>query len=127
MIRRRSPPGGRTSTGSFSCSTCVPSLLVRLLLNILPQTELAIDTHVTVTKAHALVSDVHRGVGNIDSTVSGVHQDVENIHVIVANIQAVISDVRQEIQKREEGVDDQNRIVCDTRANRVTEQTLITM
>jgi len=83
---------------------------VRLLLNILYQTELAIDTHITVTKTHALVSDVHH--------------DVENVHAIVANIQAVISDMRQEMQKREKGADDRNRMVRDTRANRVAEQTL---
>ena len=33
-IRRRSSPGERTSIGSFSCSTWVASLLVRLLLNV---------------------------------------------------------------------------------------------
>jgi len=127
MIRRRSSPGGRISTGSFSCSTCVPSFLVQLLLNILSQAELAIDTHVTVTKTHALVSDVHRGVENINSTVSDVHYDVENIHVIVANIHAVISDMRREMQKREEGADDRNRMVRDTRANHVSEKTLTTV
>ena len=86
------------------------------------QTELAIDTHVTVTKTHALVSDVHRDVGNINSTVSDVHHGVENIHVIVANIQAVIFDMHQEIQKREEGADDQNRMVRGTRVNHVAEK-----
>jgi len=100
---------------------------VRLLLNILPQTELAIDTHVTVTKTHALVSDAHRSVGNMNSTVSDVHHDVENIHAIVANIQAVISDMRQEMQKREEGADDQNQMVRDTRVNHVAEKTLTTI
>ena len=86
---------------------------MRLLLNTLPQTELAIDTHVTVTKTHALVFDVHH--------------DVEDIHITVANIHAVISDMRQEIQKREEGADDQNRMVRDTRANHVAEKTLTTI
>ena len=86
---------------------------MRLLLNILPQAELAIGTHITVTKTHDLVSDVHH--------------DVENIHVIVANIQAVLSDMRQETQKREEGADDQNQMVRGTRANRVAEKTLTTI
>jgi len=93
---------------------------VRLLLDILSQTELAIDTHVTVTKTHALVSDVHHDVGNINSTVSDVHHGVENI-------QAILSDMRQEIQKRKEGPDDQNRMVRDTCANRIAEKILTTI
>jgi len=86
---------------------------MRLILKILPQAELVISTHVTVTKTHALVSDVHH--------------DVSNIHDIVVNTHAVISDVHREMQKRGEGADDQNRMVSDTRAIHVAEQTLITV
>jgi len=103
---------------------CVPSLLVRLLLNIHPQTELAIGTHVTVTETHALVSGVDRSVENINSTVSDVHHDVSNIHAIVANIHTVISDMRREMQKREEGTDDKNRTVSDTHTIHTIKQTL---
>jgi len=124
MIRRRSPPGGRTSPGSSSCSTCVPSFLTRLVLNIFSQAELAIGTHVTVVNTHALVSGVHHGVENINSTVSDVHHGVSNIHVIVANIHSVISDMRREMQKREEGTDERNRMVSDSGAIHAAEQTL---
>jgi len=85
---------------------------VRLWLNVLPQAELAIGTHVTVMKTHALVSDVHH--------------DVSNINAVVANIHTVISDMRRELQKREEGSDDKNRTVGGTRTIHVTERTLTT-
>jgi len=97
---------------------------MRLLINILSQTELAIGTHVTITKTYTLISDVDRGVENINSAVSDVHHDVSNIQAIVVNICAAISDMRREMQKREEGTDEKNRTVSGTRAIHVTEQTL---
>jgi len=81
---------------------------VRLLLNTHPQTELAIKTHVTVVNTHTLVSDVHCGVANTHSIVTELRHDVANTHTVV-------SDMRRDMLKREEGFDNQNRTVGDTR------------
>jgi len=78
---------------------------VRPLLNIHCQTELAINTQVTVVNIHTLVSDVH--------------QNVANTHTIV-------SDIRRDMLKREEGTDHKNRMVSGIRTICVAELTLTT-
>jgi len=66
-----------------------------LSLIIDSQTELMINTHVTVVNTHTLVSDVHH--------------DVASTHIVV-------SDICRDMLKREEGTDGQHRAVSDTHA-----------
>jgi len=77
-----------------------------------PQTELAINTHVTVVNTHTLVSDVHH--------------DVANTHTIAANTHTIVSEIHRSVLNREEGIDDKNRTVSDTRALYITKQILTT-
>jgi len=70
------------------------------LLTLHSQTELAINTHVTVVNTHTLVSDVHHGV---------------------VDTHAIVSDIRRNMLKGQEGTDGQHRSVSDTRALSITE------
>ena len=71
-----------------------------------PQTELAIHTHVTVVNTHTLVSDVHH--------------DVANTRTIAANTHTIVSEIHRSVVKREEGIDDKDRTVSDTRSLHIT-------
>jgi len=89
-----------------------------ILLTVhLSQTELTVNTHVTVVNTHTLVADVHHGVASTHSVISELRHDVTNTHTIV-------SDIRRDMLKREEGTDDKNRTVSDTHVLYVAEQTL---
>ena len=111
-----------------------------LLFTVHPQTELAINTHVTVldihhdvVDTHAIVSDVHHDVTNTHSLVSDVHHDVANTHAIVTelhhsvtNTHTIVSDIQRNMLKRGEGADGQQRMVSETHALYVAEQILTT-
>ena len=82
------------------------------------QTELAINTNVTV-------SDVQRDVLNTQTIVSDVRHDVTNAHAVVSNThvivselqrnvtttQTIVSDIRRTILEGQEGTDSKNRSV----------------
>jgi len=112
VIKRQPPPGGRTSTGSFSCLTYVPSFLCGYywpLISVNSQTELAINTHVAVVNTRTLVSDVHHDVVNTHTLVSDVHHGVLDTH-------AIVSDIHRNILKSQEGTDSQHRSVSVARS-----------
>jgi len=71
-----------------------PVVLAWSLLIINSQTELAINTHVTVLDTHTIVSDVHHGV---------------------LNTHAIVSDIHRNMLKSQEGTDGQHRMVSDAR------------
>jgi len=77
---------------------------MRPLLTINSQTELAINTHVTVL-------DIHRGVANTHTLVSDVHHGVLNTH-------AIVSDIHRNILKSQEGTDTKHWMVRGTRVLR---------
>jgi len=81
-IKRRSLPGGWTSTRFFRSLTCVPSLERRQLLTFYFQKELTIDTGAAVpvirhdvTNTHAVVSGVRDVVANTRTIVSESHRN----------------------------------------------------
>jgi len=74
------------------------------LLTINSQTELAINTHVTV-------SNVHHDVVNTHTLVSDVHRGVLNTH-------AIVSDIHRNVLKSKDGTDGQHWAVGDTLALR---------
>ena len=80
--RRQSPPGGRTSTGFFSCLMCVPSSFSRLLLNIHSKAEVAINTHVTVVNTLTVVSDMRRDMPKREEGGDGQNRTVSYTHAL---------------------------------------------
>jgi hypothetical protein len=107
-----------------------------LLLTVRFQTELAINTHITVSdirhnvvNTHTLVSDVHRDVLNTHAVVSNIQHEVTNTHSVVsdlhhgavnthaiiselhhnvANTHAIVSDIHRTVAKIQEGTDGQS-------------------
>ena len=77
-------------------------VFVWLLLTINFQTELAINTHVTV-------SNIHQDVMDSRTLVSDVQRGVLNTH-------AIVSDIHRNILKTQEGTNSQHQAVGDTRA-----------
>jgi len=55
---------------------------VRLLLTINFQTELAINTHVTVSNTHTLVSDIHRNMLGGQGGTDRQHHAVGDTHAL---------------------------------------------
>ena len=91
------------------------------LLTVCSQTELAINTHVTVSDirhnvvdTHTIVSDVHRGVVNTRAIVSELHHNAANTH-------AIVSDIHRAVGKIPEGTDGPNPSVSPTRTPSATE------
>lgn len=78
-----------------------------LLLTAHSQTELAINTHVTV-------SDIRHNVVNTHTIVSDIRNDVVNTHTIV-------SDIHRNMLKSREDMDGQNWVVSITRTLPVAE------
>ena len=58
-----------------SCSLCMTAVITRY-----SQTELAINTHVTVSSTHTVVANTHSVVSNTNATVSNTHAMVSDIH-----------------------------------------------
>jgi hypothetical protein len=82
----------------------------RLSLNVHSQTELAINTNVTV-------SDIRRDVAATHTVVSDVRNDVTSTH-------AIVSDIHRTITENQRGADGNNQSVSLTCTPLVTEQTL---
>ena len=53
-----------------------PTVTVRRLLTLYSQTELAIDTNVTVTETHAIVSGLERNAMSTHVMVSNIHRTI---------------------------------------------------
>jgi hypothetical protein len=71
---------------------------VRLLFTVRSQTELAINTHVTVSDirhdvaaTHTIVSGVQHEVGTTHSIISNVRDDVASTHIMVSDIHHIIA------------------------------------
>ena len=85
---------------------------VRPLLTIHSQTELTINTHVTVV-------GVRDSVANMHATVSGVQHDTTNTYTMV-------SDMHRNMLKSQEGASDQHLSVSGTRTLSSAEYVLTT-
>jgi hypothetical protein len=91
--------GSRTSSGSFTSSTCVSFILFGILELSGPfQTELAIDTHFVVGDTHTVVTDTRTAVTDTYTVVADTHTMVADIHRSVLTVQ--------------EGASGQNHSVC---------------
>jgi hypothetical protein len=83
----------------FNVRSVIVSLL---LLTLCFQTELALNTHLTV-------SDILHGVASTQNTVSDTHDIVYNTHSIVSNIHRTMA-------KHQEGTGDTNRRLVSNRS-----------
>ena len=57
-------------------STCVPPFPHECVITWQSQTELAINTHVTVSNTHAIVSELGGGVTSTRAMVSDIHRTI---------------------------------------------------
>ena len=109
-----------------------------LVLIVHSQTELAINTHVTVfdirhdvASTHTIVSNVHYDVLDTHAIVSDVRHGVANTHDVVselhhevADTHAIVSSIHRTVGKIQEGTYSQNLSVSITRALITAERTL---
>lgn len=96
---------------------------LRLLLSILSQTELRVNTHPTVPSIHTTVPNVRRDIPNAENTVLNVHHDVLNIHPVVSGARGDITNTHttaSDTPKSREDVGDQNQAVSIVYALTVT-------
>ena len=61
-----------------------------MLLTLHPQTELAINTHVTVTDTHTMVTDIHRTIVQGQEGNGSKHPSVSDIHTLAITEQPLI-------------------------------------
>jgi hypothetical protein len=94
------------------------------LLTIHSQTELAINTHVTVSdirhnvvNTHTIVSDVHHDVMDTHALVSNVRSDVLNTHTIVSDVQHDVANTHSIVSDVHHGVVNTHAIVSELQHN----------
>jgi methyl-accepting chemotaxis protein len=87
---------------------------VWLLLTQYSQTELAINTHVTVSNTHSIISELGQNVTSTHAIVSELGQNITGMHTMV-------SDIHRTMVKIQEDSGGINPLVSETRTLPITE------
>ena len=83
-----------------------PIVMGRPALTVHSQTELELNTYVTVSDVRDGVTKTHTVVANTHTVVSEVQRDLANTH-------AVVSDIRRQLLENKEAVDEQRGSVSN--------------
>jgi hypothetical protein len=78
------------------------------------QTELAIDTNMTVTNTQTMVADARVMVSDTQTTVTDTHITVSDTQIMVADTQTMVADIHRKVLTGRESTSGQNDAVGAT-------------